>query len=221
MHGGVELSRTKEPEPGAVERGLENLAAHLESAAHFEKPTVVAINQFASDTVDEFKLVHDYCASRGVPCATADVFSAGGRGAIELAEKVVAAASGPATPFKPLYPLDWGAEHKIEQIARIMYGADGVSILPAAAVKLRKAGKLGYAELPICMAKTQDSLSDNPKLRGRPRGFTLTVRDIEIAAGAGFLVALTGDIVRMPGLPERPAAERIDVDQEGRIIGLT
>ncbi len=142
-------------------------------------------------------------------------------GAIELAEKVVAAAAGPETPFRPLYPLDWTPERKIEQIARIMYGADGVSILPAAAAKLRKAARLGYGELPICMAKTQDSLSDNPKLRGRPRGFTLTVRDVEIAAGAGFLVALTGDIVRMPGLPQRPAAERIDVDPEGRIVGLT
>jgi formate--tetrahydrofolate ligase len=220
MHGGVELSKSKEPDPAAVERGLENLAAHLDSASHFDKPTVVAINQFTSDTAEECNIVHNYCAGRGVACATADVFSAGGRGAIELAEKVVAAASSPATPFKPLYPLDWPAERKIEQIARIMYGADGVNILPAAATKLRKAANLGYAELPICMAKTQDSLSDNPKLRGRPKGFTLTVRDIEIAAGAGFLVALTGDIVRMPGLPERPAAERIDVDQHGRITGL-
>ncbi len=165
-------------------------------------------------------VVHDYCGDRGVPCATADVFGSGGRGAVELAEKVVAAAAGPETPLEPLYPLDWSAERKIEQIARIMYGADGISILPAAAAKLRKAARLGYGELPICMAKTQDSLSDNPKLRGRPRGFTLTVRDVEIAAGAGFLVALTGDIVRMPGLPQRPAAERIDVDAEGRIVGL-
>ena len=102
-----------------------------------------------------------------------------------------------------------------------MYGADGVNILPAAEAKLRKARKLGYGELPICMAKTQDSLSDNPKLRGRPRGFTITVRDVEIAAGAGFLVALTGEIVRMPGLPKRPAAERIDVDEQGRIVGLS
>ena len=156
-----------------------------------------------------------------MPCATADVFGAGGGGAIELAEKVVDAASAPETPLKTLYPLDWSAERKIEQIARVMYGADGISILPAAAAKLRKAARLGYGELPICMAKTQDSLSDNPKLRGRPRGFTLTVRDVEIAAGAGFLVALTGDIVRMPGLPQRPAAERIDVDAEGRIIGLS
>jgi formate--tetrahydrofolate ligase len=221
MHGGVDLDSLKEADPGAVERGLENLAAHLDSAAHFGKPTVVAINRFAGDIPEELKVVHDYCAGRGVPCATADVFGAGGRGAIELAEAVVDAASGPSTPLRPLYPLDWPAERKIEQIARVMYGADGVSLLPAAAAKLRKAVKLGYGGLPICMAKTQDSLSDNPKLRGRPRGFTLTVRDVEIAAGAGFLVALTGEIVRMPGLPQRPAAERIDVDPDGRIIGLS
>jgi formate--tetrahydrofolate ligase len=221
MHGGVQQGVLKDSDPAAVERGLENLAAHLDSAAHFGKPTVVAINQFGSDTPDEIKVVHDYCGSRSVACATADVFGAGGTGANDLAEKVVAAASEPVTPLKTLYPLDWPAERKIEQIARTMYGADEVNILPAAASKLRKAAKLGYGGLPICMAKTQDSLSDNPKLRGRPRGFTLTVRDVEIAAGAGFLVALTGDIVRMPGLPERPAAERIDVDHQGCIIGLS
>jgi formate--tetrahydrofolate ligase len=221
MHGGVQQGVLKDSDPAAVERGLENLAAHLDSAAHFGKPTVVAINQFGSDTPDEIKVVHDYCGSRSVACATADVFGAGGTGANDLAEKVVAAASEPVTPLKTLYPLDWPAERKIEQIARTMYGADEVNILPAAASKLRKAAKFGYGGLPICMAKTQDSLSDNPKLRGRPRGFTLTVRDVEIAAGAGFLVALTGDIVRMPGLPERPAAERIDVDHQGCIIGLS
>ena len=206
MHGGVPLDATrKSPNPAAVERGLENLAAHLDSAAHFGKPVVVAINQFAADTAEELDVVHDYCAGRGVACATADVFGAGGGGAIELAEKVVAAAARPATPLAPLYPLDWPAERKIEQIARVMYGADGREH-PAAGGRpsSRKAAKLGYGELPICMAKTQDSLSDNPKLRGRPRGFTLTVRDIEIAAGAGFLVALTGDIVRMPGFPNGP-----------------
>jgi formate--tetrahydrofolate ligase len=206
MHGGVKQEALKDSDPAAVERGLENLAAHLDSAGHFGKPTVVAINQFGSDTPEEVKVVHDYCASRSVACATADVFGAGGKGACDLAEIVVAAASQPATPLKTLYPLDWPAERKIEQIARTMYGAAEVNILPAAAGKLRKAAKLGCGGLPICMAKTQDSLSDNPKLRGRPRGFTLTVRDVEIAAGAGFLVALTGDIVRMPGLPERPAA---------------
>jgi len=221
MHGGVDLDAMTPSDPRAVERGLENLAAHLESAAQFEKPTIVAINHFAGDSLDELKVVHDYCDGRGIACATADVFTGGGGGAIALAERVVAATSGAAAPFKPLYPLDWPAERKIERIARIMYGASGVTILPAARAKLRKAAKLGYAMLPICMAKTQDSLSDNPKLRGRPRGFALTIRDLEIAAGAGFLIALCGDIVRMPGLPEHPAALRIDVDQKGDVVGLS
>lgn len=220
MHGGSGLDALTQADPGAVERGLENLAAHLDSARHFGKPTLVAINQFASDSPDELAVVHQFCEGRGVPCATANVFGAGGKGATALAEKVVAAVQGPETPYQPLYPLDWPVEQKIETIARAMYGADGVNILPAAEAKFRKARKLGYGALPVCMAKTQDSLSDNPKLRGRPKGWTLTVRDVEIAAGAGFLVALTGDIVRMPGLPERPAAERIDLDADGRIVNL-
>ncbi len=220
-HGGVDPEALTQSNPRAVERGLENLAAHLESAAWFEKPTIVAINRFAGDSLDELKVIHDYCDARGVACATADVFAGGGAGAIGLAEKLIAATSGAATPFKPLYPLDWPAERKIEQIARIIYGASAITILPAACAKLRKAAQLGYAMLPICMAKTQDSLSDNPKLRGRPRGFTLTIRDIEIAAGAGFLIALCGDIVRMPGLPQHPAAEWIDVNEKGEVIGLS
>jgi len=220
MHGGLSLDGLTTPDPKAVERGLENLAAHLDGAAHFGKPLVVAVNQFGADTPDELAVVHQYCESRGVPCSTANVFVNGGAGATDLAAKVVAAAARPATPYVPLYELDWSAEKKIERIARAMYGADGVTFLPAAEAKLRKARRLGYGRLPICMAKTQDSLSDNPKLRGRPRGFTLTVRDVEIAAGAGFLVILTGEIVRMPGLPERPAAERIDVDDQGNITGL-
>ena len=221
MHGGLPLEALTTSDPAAVERGLENLAAHLDSAAHFGKPTVVAINQFASDTPEELAVVHRYCQGRDVPSATANVFGAGGEGAEELAGAVVSACAAPETPYQPLYPLEWTAEKKIERIARVMYGADGVSILPAAEAKLKKSRRLGYGELPICMAKTQDSLSDNPKLRGRPRGYTLTVRDVEIAAGAGFLVALTGEIVRMPGLPEHPAAERIDVDEHGRIVGLS
>jgi formate--tetrahydrofolate ligase len=221
MHGGVDLKDTQKPDPGAVERGLVNLAAHLDSATVFGKPVLVAINQFTTDTVEEHALVRDFCEGRGVPCATANVFGAGGRGAIELAEKVVAAASRPETPLKTLYPLTWPAERKIQEIARVMYGAAGVNIQQEAETKLRRARKLGYGELPICVAKTQDSLSDNPKLRGRPKGFTVHVRDVEIAAGAGFLVALTGEIMRMPGLPERPAAERIEVDSGGNIVGLS
>jgi formate--tetrahydrofolate ligase len=221
MHGGVPLAKTGEPDPGAVQRGLDNLAAHLDSASAFGKPTIVAINQFLSDTAEELAIVHEFCEARGVPSATANVFSEGGRGAMELAERVVEATALPETPLKTIYPLDWSAERKIEEIARVMYGAAGVTIQQEAALKLKRFGKLGYGQLPICMAKTQDSLSDNPRLRGRPRGFTIHVRDVEIAAGAGFLVALTGEIMRMPGLPEHPAAERIDVDSHGNIVGLS
>jgi len=220
MHGGVPLADIAEPNPGAVERGLANLEAHIDAASSYGKPILVAINQFAADTPEELAVVHAFCASRNLPCSSADVFGKGGEGAIDLAEKVVAAASGPETPYKPLYPLDWPVEKKIEKIAKDIYGADGVVIQKAAEQKLKLAQRLGYGELPVCMAKTQDSLSDNPKLRGRPRGFTVHVRDVEIAAGAGFLVALTGEIVRMPGLPVRPAAERIDIDANGEITNL-
>jgi len=220
MHGGVPLADIAEPNPGAVERGLANLEAHIDAASRYGKPILVAINQFAADTPEELAVVHAFCASRNLPCSSADVFGKGGEGAIDLAEKVVAAASGPETPYKPLYPLDWPVEKKIEKIAKDIYGADGVVIQKAAEQKLKLAQRLGYGELPVCMAKTQDSLSDNPKLRGRPRGFTVHVRDVEIAAGAGFLVALTGEIVRMPGLPVRPAAERIDIDANGEITNL-
>ncbi len=221
MHGGVTLGDLTNPDPSAVSRGLDNLAAHLDAAGNFRKPTLVAINRRGEDTDEELAVIHAFCQDRGVPCATADVYGQGGAGAIELAELVAEATSGPNTPFRTLYSLDMPAESKIETIAKRMYGADGVSILPDAQNKLRKARKLGLGTLPICMAKTQDSLSDNPKLRGRPTGFTLTVRDVEIAAGAGFLVALTGEIVRMPGLPERPAGERISVDDQGVIQGLS
>jgi formate--tetrahydrofolate ligase len=221
MHGGVGLDELTTPDPSAVERGLENLAAHLDAAAHFGKPVLVAINQRREDTEGELAVIHSFCEERKVPCATADVFGQGGSGATELAERVVAAASVPEKPYKPVYDLTLAPEAKIEAIARAIYGADGISVTAEAQAKLRKAERLGYGSLPICMAKTQDSLSDNPKLRGRPRGFSITVRDIEIAAGAGFLVALTGEIVRMPGLPRQPAAGRIDVDPEGTITGLS
>ena len=220
MHGGVALEDLTKADAKSVERGLVNLAAHLDAASHFDKPTLVAINKRGEDDEDEIAVIHAFCRDRGTPCSTADVYGLGGEGAIDLAEKLVAATSARNTEFKPLYALDLPAEKKIEAIATKMYGADGVTILPEAQLKLRRARKLGLGLLPICMAKTQDSLSDNPKLRGRPRGFTLTVRDVEIAAGAGFLVALTGDIVRMPGLPPRPAAERISVDETGTIRGL-
>jgi formate--tetrahydrofolate ligase len=221
MHGGTQLEALTKADPAAVERGLENLAAHLDAARHFGKPAVVAINVRAEDTADERGVIHRYCASRGVPCVDANVYGAGGAGATDLARAVVEAASGPQTPLKLLYELSDSFETKVQRIAEVMYGADGVVISPEARNKLRRAERHGYGALPVCMAKTQDSLSDNPKLRGRPRGFSIAVRDIEIAAGAGFLVALTGEIMRMPGLPHRPAAERIEVDAAGQISGLS
>jgi formate--tetrahydrofolate ligase len=219
MHGGVPLDALAQPDPAAVERGLENLAAHLDAAAHFDKPLVVAINQRAEDRPDELELIHRFCQDRNTLCATADVFGAGGSGAVALAEAVLAAASA-RTPFRPLYELDWPFEQKVETIARRIYGADGVVLQPAAQATLRLARKHGYGGLPVCMAKTQNSLSDDPRRRGRPRGFPITIRDLEIAAGAGFLVALTGELLRMPGLPRHPAATQIDLDDQGRIRGL-
>ena len=221
MHGGVSLDQLTKPDPEAVDRGLENLAAHLVAARQFGKPIIVAINYRAEDTEEELARVHAFCGHRGVPCATANVFGKGGEGALDLAHEVIEAVSAPRTPFKPLYELSATYEQKLSTIARGMYGADGVVISPEASMKLKRARKHGFDHLPICMAKTQDSLSDNPKLRGRPRGFTISIRDIEIAAGAGFLVALTGDIMRMPGLPQQPAALRIDVDDQGQIQGVS
>ena len=222
MHGGTDLKALTTPDPAAVERGLANLAAHLDAAAHFGRPVVVALNQFGTDSPDEIAVVESFCHSRNVPFAAADLFARGGDGAIGLAEQVIQATdAAPATPLAPLYPLDWSIERKVERIATAIYGASRVTFAPLAQTKIRQAKKLGFDLFPVCMAKTQDSLSDNPKLRGRPEGFTINVRDIEFAAGAEFVVALTGELVRMPGLPVVPAAERINVSNLGEIENLT
>lgn len=220
MHGGVPLVELTLPNVAAVERGLENLAAHLASAGQFGRPVVVAINQFKSDTAGELAAVHAFCAAQGVRCATADVFGAGGDGAKVLAEAVAAAVPAEVPPLNFLYRDDQPVAEKIHAIATRMYGADGVVFTAAAEQKLELFAAAGFGRLPICMAKTQDSLSDDPKKPGRPRGFTITVRDFELANGAGFLVALTGQMLRMPALPRVPAAERIDVAEDGTITGL-
>jgi formate--tetrahydrofolate ligase len=220
MHGGVPLPSLLEPNTDAVSRGLDNLGAHMDGAANFKKPVIVAINQFASDTPDEIETIKRFCKSQNAISATANVFGAGGEGAKELAQLVVEKAAGPNSEYQPLYPIEWPFHQKVETIARKMYGADGVVYLPAAETKIKKAQDIGCGNLPVCMAKTPDSLSDNPKLQGRPKHFTVTVRDVEIASGAGFLVALTGEIVRMPGLPKVPSAEKITLDAEGKISGL-
>ena len=220
MHGGVGVKECGAPNPGAVARGLDNLAAHLDAAACFERPVVVAINRFPTDTPEEDRLVADLCGSRGVPWAACEGVARGAEGAAELAEKVVEAAARPAPALPMLYRLDDSPRDKVRAIATHLYGAADVEWSPVALEKLERLAASGTARLPVCMAKTQNSLSDDPKAMGRPRGFTLRVRDVELAAGAGFLVVLTGDIMRMPALPKLPAAERIDLHDNGEISGL-
>lgn len=220
MHGGAALDSLTQPDADALERGLENLAAHLDSAAQFQRPVIVAVNRFTSDLPEELARVHEFCAARGVPSATADVFSHGGDGAVELAEKILAALPQESKPLPFLYQADDSVELKLHAIATKVYGADGVWLTDEAKARLTLFARSGFDKLPICMAKTQDSLSDDPKRQGRPRGFTITVRDFEIANGAGFLVALTGTMMRMPALPRVPAAERIQVSDDGMLSGI-
>ncbi len=221
MHGGVAKTDLETPNADAVRRGLDNLAAHIESARLYKRPVTVAINLFAAtDTEEEIAAVKEMCAAMGVGCAVADVFGKGGAGATELAETVLASMQPEYEPFECLYSLDLSVEERMATIARKIYGANGVVLTKAAQKKLALMAKNGLTDLPICMAKTQNSLSDNAGLLGRPTGFTVTVRDFEIANGAGFLVALCGDIMRMPGLPKVPSACDIKVDAAGNITGM-
>ena len=220
MHGGAALDQLTQTDTAALTRGLDNLAAHLDSAAKFQRPVIVAINQFTNDHPDEIALVHEFCQARGVPCATANVFGEGGAGAVKLAETVLAALPAESKPLPMLYDSAEPVEKKLHAVVTQIYGADGVQLTDEAKAKLALFARSGFDKLPLCMAKTQDSLSDDAKKRGRPSGFTITVRDFEIANGAGFLVALTGTMMRMPALPKVPAAERIQVSEEGEISGI-
>jgi formate--tetrahydrofolate ligase len=220
MHGGAALDTLTQPDPAALSRGLDNLAAHLDSAAQFQRPVIVALNRFHTDDEAEIALMHAFCEARGVPSATADVFAHGGDGAVQLAEKVLAALPQESKALPFLYQADDSVETKLRAIATRVYGADGVQLTDEAKARLALFARNGFDKLPLCMAKTQDSLSDDAKKRGRPRGFTITVRDFEIANGAGFLVALTGTMMRMPALPKIPAAERIEVTDDGIMSGI-
>lgn len=219
-HGGADPKTLTTPDVAALERGLENLGKHLENSRLFGVPAIVAINRFASDTEEEHNSIRQFCQQMGFPAAVADVWGQGGAGTEELANIVAQTADGFNEPFKPLYDWSWPVTQKIETIAQQYYGARAVEYAAKAKADLRTIEKLGLSQLPICMAKTQKSLSDNPDLIGRPRDFVVTVREIEIAAGAGFLVPITGDMMRMPGLPNVPAAESIDIDEDGNIEGL-
>jgi formate--tetrahydrofolate ligase len=223
-HGGVAKEQLAAPDPEAVERGLDNLRKHIESVKTFGKTPVVALNRFGTDSDEEIERVRRACEELGVPFAMADHFARGGEGATELARAVIDAANGgegekAAQPFTPLYTLDEPIKTKIRKIAQGMYGARDVAFTPAAERDLKLIQKLGYEGLPLCVAKTQSSLSDNAKLAGRPKDFEVTVRNFILAAGAGYVVPLLGDIIRMPGLPASPQAVRMDL-VDGRVVGL-
>jgi formate--tetrahydrofolate ligase len=219
-HGGAELSKLREPDTDALRKGLSNLEKHIENIREFAVCAVVAINKFETDTAEELSIIKDYCRSMGVEAVVADVWGKGGEGALELAEKVVQAASRCKNPYKPMYDWNWDIPKKIETVARKIYGAHAVDYTRKARTDIERINQLGLDKLPVCIAKTQKSLSDNPELLGRPKDFVVTVREIEIASGAGFVIPITGDIMRMPGLPATPAAENIDIDDQGNITGL-
>ena len=219
-NGGVPKAELGAENVGAVKLGTENLKAHIENVKKYGVPIVVAINKFESDTDDELSVISDACRELGAEFALSEVFAKGGAGGIELAKKVIAAADSGKAQFKVLYPDDMPLTEKIETVAREIYGADGVDFTADAKKKLDKFTELGCGNMPVCIAKTQYSLSDNPALLGRPKGFRVTIRDARVSMGAGFVVALAGDIMTMPGLPKKPAAENIDIDDEGNISGL-
>ena len=220
MHGGLAKTDLGREDLGALEAGLPNLLRHVSNIVNVYKlPCVVAVNRFPTDTDAEISLVIEKCRAMGVRTVLSTVWADGGAGGTELAEEVVRLCELP-NDFSFSYPLEDSIEDKITAVVRRIYGGDGVTFAPAASKEIARLTALGYGDLPVCMAKTQYSFSDDPTKLGAPEGFTVTVRNVKVSAGAGFIVALTGDIMTMPGLPKAPAAQRIDVDENGRISGL-
>ncbi len=219
-HGGKPLAELTDPDVSALKKGLSNLEKHIENIKQFNVEPVIAINRFLTDTDEEIEVIASKAQELGVQVALAEVWAKGGEGALDLAEKVVNACEKARAPFTPMYQWEDSITTKIEKIATCIYGAEHVDYTGQAKKDLRKIKNLGLDHLPICIAKTQKSLSDNPKLLGRPKDFIITVREIEIAAGAGFVIPITGNIMRMPGLPGKPASEHIDIDRKGNISGL-
>lgn len=219
MNGGKAKNELTESDPEAVKRGLPNLLRHISNLKKYGLPIVVALNMFPSDTAEEKKVIEDACAEAGVPVAESNVFTDGGRGGLDLGRKVLAAVDK-GSAYKPLYDLSLSLKEKIETIAKEIYGAGTVQYDSAAEKELKHIEDMGFGNVPVCIAKTPASFSDDPAKLGAPSGFTLHVREVKISAGAGFVVVLTGKVMTMPGLPKHPAAERIDVDDEGHITGL-
>lgn len=219
-NGGVPKSELSAENLDALKKGVCNLEKHIENLQQFGVPIVVTLNSFLTDTPAEYEFVRDFCESRGCEFALSEVWEKGGEGGVALANKVLKTLEEKPSAFKPLYPDDMPLKEKIETVATKIYGADGVSYAPAAEKTLAKLTELGFGNLPVCIAKTQYSLSDDQHKLGRPTGFTVNVRDVYVSAGAGFVVVLTGAIMTMPGLSKTPAAYGIDVDENGRITGL-
>ena len=220
-HGGDRELQKENVE--TLKKGLVNLEKHIENMKKYKVPVVVAINKFITDTDAEVEAIREYCNSLGAEVALCEIWEKGGEGGKELVEKVMAAISeneSSEEKFTPLYDLDLSVQEKIEKISKEIYGADGVKYTPKALNNIKKYVESGYDKLPVCMSKTQKSLSDNPKLLGRPTGFEITVNEVRLSAGAGFLVAMAGEIIDMPGLPKKPSAELIDIDEKGVISGL-
>ncbi|RKJ73719.1 formate--tetrahydrofolate ligase [Butyricicoccus sp. 1XD8-22] len=219
-NGGVAKGELNRPDVDALRRGIANLGAHIDNLRKYGVTVVVAVNAFPTDTEEETAVIRDFCAERGVRCARSEVFAKGGEGGTALAQAVLDTLETERADFRLLYPDDMALTDKIRTVCTEIYGAKDVNILPAAAKELERITEMGGGKLPVCMAKTQYSLSDDPALLGRPEGFTVTVRSVRLAAGAGFVVCETGAIMTMPGLPKKPAAEAIEMDESGTIRGL-
>lgn len=220
MHGGLQKDELTTPSVEALENGLANLQKHVESAQSYGIPFVIAINKFITDTDEEIALLENWAKEKGYPVSLCDVWGEGGEGGKALAEKVVSVIEEGRNAFKPIYALDLSIEEKVRTIARIIYGAEDVEFLPKAKKQIAQFIEFGWDDLPICIAKTQYSLSDNAKLLGRPRGFTVTIREFSPSIGAGFLVAYAGSVMTMPGLSKKPSALQMDIDEQNRAVGL-
>jgi len=221
LHGGAKLKELASPDPEAVKKGLVNLEKHIENIGKFGMKSVVALNRFSSDTDEELRIVTDFCREKDTEVEIVDYFAQGSKGGLNLAEKVVELIEREKCTLNPLYEWDSPVEEKIHKVATEIYGAVNIDFTKHARKELKKIYKNGFDKLPVCIAKTQKSLSDNPLLLGRPKDFLVTVREILIASGAGFLIPITGDIMRMPDLPKKPNAELIDIDNDGNITGLS
>lgn len=220
-NGGVPKAELAKENTDALKDGIVNLGKHIENMQKYGLPVIVAINRFMTDTEEELKIIEQYCCDMSVDFSMCEVFAKGGDGGVELAEKVVEVSErGGEMNFAPIYDEKASIDEKINTIAKEIYGADGVVYTPKAKKAIARLEKQGFDKLPICMAKTQYSLSDDPSLLGRPSGFEITVREVRVSAGAGFVVALTGDVMTMPGLPKVPAANNMDIDKDGKIVGL-